>query len=50
MRTIRLNISDNQGIFLGSVELTEDELSAARRSPMAAVAILDDICSEAGAR
>jgi hypothetical protein len=48
--TIRLNITDGEGVLLGTIELTEDELRRARTSPMGQQALVEDICSEAGVR
>lgn len=47
---IRLNITTEEGTLLGTLELTVDELRAARNSTMAAVSLVDEIASEAGVR
>lgn len=50
MDLIRINITDQDGILLGTVELTPDELRAARQNHAAALALVDDIAGEAGVR
>lgn len=50
MNLIRINITDQDGVLLGQVELTPDELRAARQNHAAALALVDDIAGEAGVR
>ena len=47
---IHINITDDQGVLLGQVKLTRDELRGARQNHAAALALVDDICGEAGVR
>jgi hypothetical protein len=47
---IRINITDDQGTLLGQLELDADEVQAARTSGAGAMAIVDDIATEAGIR
>lgn len=48
--TIRINLTDEQGILLGSMDLTAAELAAARKSPVGAQALVDELASQAGVR
>lgn len=50
IETLHINITDEQGVLLGRVELTPDELLAARSNHAAALALVDDIATEAGVR
>ena len=47
---IRINITDDQGTLLGQLELEADDIQAARTSAAGAMAIVDDIATEAGIR
>lgn len=50
MTTIRINLADEQGILLGQVTITPDELRAARGSAAAAFALVEELAVEAGVR